>query len=235
VITDRGLTAYLDGIRVVGPLAFAIGALGVAFGYLARTAGLSSMASITMSATTFAGSPQFAAVSIFGGGGTMFAAVGAAAMLASRFTAMSATVAPNLKGPLWRRLLLSQLVVDETWAVAYIGAAGFDTRRLIGAGVELYIVHIGATAIGAVIGGAIGNVEALGVDAMSPALFVVLLRSRLGDRRSRIAAALAGGIALIATPLTPPGVPISLALGAVLVIALSSGIFADPGCRGRFQ
>jgi branched chain amino acid efflux pump len=231
VIAARESATYGDAIRIVGPLAFAIGALGVAFGYLARTAGLSSMAAMTMSATTFAGSPQFAAVSVFGRGGTLLAAVGAAAMLASRFTAMSATAAPSLEGPLWRRLLLAQLVVDETWAVAYTGAAGFDRRRLIGAGTLLYIVHVSATAIGATIGGLIGNVEALGVDAMSTALFVVLLRSRLGDRTSRIAAALAGGIALIATPFTPPGVPISLALGTVLLIALSSRRVFSPRRR----
>ena len=70
---------YGPGMRAAAPLAFAIGALGLAFGYLSRAAGLSTLASITMSATTFAGSPQFAAVSIFSDGGSILAAVVAAA------------------------------------------------------------------------------------------------------------------------------------------------------------
>jgi 4-azaleucine resistance transporter AzlC len=207
-------------MRAAAPLAFAIGALGLAFGYLARAAGLSTVAAITMSATTFAGSPQFAAVSIYADGGTIVAAVVASALLASRFTAMSATAAPSLSGRLWRRLGLSQFVVDETWAIAYTADNRFDQRLLIGAGLTLYVVHVGATAIGAVVGPLLGNVQALGVDAMSPALFVVLLRSRVVSREARTAAVIAAGIALVAIPLTPPGVPILLAVAGVLGLAL---------------
>ena len=213
---------YGPGMRAAAPLAFAIGALGLAFGYLSRAAGLSTLASITMSATTFAGSPQFAAVSIFSDGGSILAAVVAAALLASRFAAMSATAAPSLIGGLSRRLLLSQLVVDETWAIAYTADNRFDSRLLIGAGATLYVVHVAATAFGALVGPLVGDVHALGVDAMSPALFVVLLRSRLANRDARAAAAIAAGIALVTIPFTPPGVPILLAVVCVLGVALWS-------------
>jgi len=213
---------YSSGMRAAAPLAFAIGALGLAFGYLARAAGLSTMAAITMSATTFAGSPQFAAVSIFADGGTILAAIVAATLLSSRFTAMSATAAPSLGGPFWRRLGLSQFVVDETWAIAYTSDNRFDRRLLIGAGLTLYVVHVGSTAIGAVVGPLLGNVQALGVDAMSPALFVVLLKGRVASREARTAAAIAAGIALGTIRFVPPGVPILLAVAAVLGLTLSS-------------
>src|SRR5438128_2702440 len=58
--SETTLYSYAAGMRAAAPLAFAIGALGVAFGYLSRAAGLSTLASIAMSAATFAGSPQFA-------------------------------------------------------------------------------------------------------------------------------------------------------------------------------
>src|SRR5437588_6020479 len=122
----RGQRRYWRGARMVGPLAVAIGVLGVVFGYLARTNGLSAGAAIAMSATTFAGSPQFAALSVFATGGTVLAAAAAAAALATRFGAMSATAAPSLRGPLWKRALRAQLVVDEICAVAYSGEQGFD-------------------------------------------------------------------------------------------------------------
>src|SRR5256885_13167331 len=66
------------GVRLVLPLALAIGALGVAFGYLARSAGMPVGAAVAMSAITFAGSPQFAALAVFAAGGTLLAAVAAA-------------------------------------------------------------------------------------------------------------------------------------------------------------
>jgi predicted branched-subunit amino acid permease len=204
----------------VAPLAVAIGTLGVVFGYLARTSGLSAGASIAMSATTFAGSPQFAALSVFAAGGTIVAGVAAAAALATRFGAMSATAASSLRGPLWKRLLLSQLVVDETWAVAYAGGKGFDRELLIGAGLTLYIVHVGSTALGASLGNFVGEPQAWGVDAMSPALFVVLMAPRLDSQKTWLTVGVVLAVTIAAIPLTRPGVPILLAIAVVAAIAL---------------
>src|SRR5919199_2558283 len=77
--SDRA--AYLAGARAVLPLTVVIAVLGVLFGYLARSAGLSPVAATVMSATTFSGSAQFAAVSILASGGTPSAAVSAAVLL----------------------------------------------------------------------------------------------------------------------------------------------------------
>ena len=175
-VTSSG---YRRGARAVAPLAIAIGALGVVFGYLARDAGLSREAAVVMSATTFAGSPQFAALTVFSAGGTIVAAIAAAAALAMRFGAMSATAAPSLRGPLWKRVLLSQLVVDETWAVAQSGAHGFDRELLIGAGLTLYAVHVASTALGATVGNFVGRPETWGVDATAAPLAVA--RARVSD------------------------------------------------------
>ena len=58
-------------MRAVAPLAVAVAGFGVSFGVLARSAGMGAVAPIVMSATTFAGSAQFAAVAILGAGGEM--------------------------------------------------------------------------------------------------------------------------------------------------------------------
>ena len=73
-----------DGAR--GGLPIAIGPLifGISFGLLAKGAGMGSAASIVFSATTFAGSAQFAAVSVLGTGGSVIAAIVAAAFLNAR-------------------------------------------------------------------------------------------------------------------------------------------------------
>jgi len=70
------------------------------------------------SATTFAGSAQFAAVSVLGAGGSVVAAVLAAGLLNARYAPMSIAAAGVFRGRWWRRLLEAQLLVDESWALA---------------------------------------------------------------------------------------------------------------------
>ena len=60
---------HRDGARAVAPLAIAVLGFGASYGVLARAAGMGVLAPIVMSATTFAGSAQFAAASILGTGG----------------------------------------------------------------------------------------------------------------------------------------------------------------------
>ena len=58
-----------DGVRAGLPLALAPILLGASFGLLAVDAGMGWAGAIAMSATTFAGSAQFAAASILDSGG----------------------------------------------------------------------------------------------------------------------------------------------------------------------
>ncbi len=208
---------YRDGARVVAPLAVAVLGFGISFGLLARTAGMGWLAPIVMSATTFAGSAQFAAVSILGAGGTVAAAVTAAVLLNARYAPIGVSVAPWLTGPAWSRFLRAQLVVDESWAVAAEGEGRFDPRILVGAGLTLYVSWVVGTAIGALGGRALGDPTTLGLDAAFPALFLALLLPQLRSNRAVLAAALGGAIALVLIPIAPAGVPIIAASVACLV------------------
>lgn len=212
----------------MAPLTVAIGTVGIAFGYLARQAGLSATAAITMSATTFAGSAQFAAISVLGGGGSLLAVATAVAALAMRNTAMSATAAPSLSGRWWQRLLLSQCVVDETWAIAFVPGRGFDREILIGAGLMLYVVHVSATALGALFGDFLGSPQRWGVDAMSPALFTLLLTPRLGDHEARVTAVVVAAGVIAAVSFVPPGVPILLGVVLAAIIGVTASRSRQP-------
>lgn len=210
-IPDEHLWVRLRaGARAAIAMAVAVGAFGVAFGVLAGQAGWGVVAPVVMSATTFAGGAQFAAATILAEGGGVGAAVLAAAMLNSRYLAMGVSVAPGLSGPWWRRLAVSHLVVDESWALARV-AGGVDAARLVGAGAVLGLAWIIGTGVGAVAAGGIGDPAALGLDAAFPALFLALLAPALRDRGGRRAALAGGGLALLATPFAPPGVPLLIA------------------------
>jgi len=184
---------------------------------LARAAGFDAIAAIVFSATTFAGSAQFATVSVLGDGGTIAAAVGAAVLLNARYLAIGFSAAGALAGNKLRRMLESQLVVDETWALANRGGGEFDRGVLLGAGMMLFGAWVGGTVIGVVAGDALGDPETLGLDAAFPAVFLVLLIAQLRSRDA-VAAALAGAaIALALVPFTPPGVPIIAAVAGCLI------------------
>ena len=204
-------------MRRAAPLAVAVLAFGVAFGLLARAAGFSVVVTLVFSATTFAGSAQFAAVSVLSSGGSLVAAVVAALLLNARYAPIGASVAPWLTGPWWRRLLIGQITVDESWVISNEGGGRFDPRKLVGAGILLYAAWLVGTAIGVAGGGFLGKPEDLGLDAAFPALFLALLVGQVHDRRALVAALLGGAIALVLVPLTPAGVPIIAAsLGCLI-------------------
>jgi 4-azaleucine resistance transporter AzlC len=206
-----------DGARAIAPLTIAAAAFGVSFGVLAEAAEMGAAAPIVMSATTFAGSAQFAAASILDDGGSVAAAVTAAVLLNARYAPISISVAPGFEGSLLRRLLESQLIVDESWAVSHRGGGRFDHRVLLGAGLLLYPCWVGGTALGAIGGEVLGDPNDLGLDAAFPALFLALLYPMLRSRPA-VAAALGGAaIALALTPFTPAGVPIIAAAGVCLL------------------
>jgi 4-azaleucine resistance transporter AzlC len=207
----------LDGARRAAPLAVAVFAFGVVFGVLARSAGLSVLATLVFSITTFAGSAQIAAVSVFSAGGTVVAAVVAALLLNARYAPIGASVAPWLRGSWWRRLLLGQLTVDESWALSNQGGGRFDAQVLLGAGLVLYAAWVVGTGVGVAGGSFLGKPETLGLDAAFPALFLALLVGQVHDRRGVLAALLGGTIALVLVPFTPPGVPIIAASAGCLI------------------
>jgi 4-azaleucine resistance transporter AzlC len=210
---------YRDGARAVAPFAVAVLGFGVSFGLLARVGGWGWVAPIVMSATTFAGSAQFAAASILGEGGTVAAAVAAALLLNARYAPIGVSVAPWLDGPRWRRFLHAQLVVDESWAISARGEGRYDPRILVGAGLLLYVAWVAGTAVGAIGGQALGDPTTLGLDAAFPALFLALLVPQIRRRKALFVALLGATIALALTPFTPSGVPI-IAAGAACLLGV---------------
>jgi 4-azaleucine resistance transporter AzlC len=205
------------GLRVAAPLLPAAFALGASFGVLARASHVGAAAAVVMSATTFAGSAQVAAVSVLGAGGGVAAAVVAALLLNVRYAPIGITVAASFRGRIWQRLAEAQLVVDESWALAGGGTPRFDRRVMLGIGAGLWVAWVGGTAIGALLGGLVSDPSAFGLDGAFAALFFALLVAQLSNRRAVTAALVGAAIAAALTPLTPPGVPIIAATAAVLV------------------
>jgi len=209
--------SYRDGVRASLPIAATVWFFGVSFGLLARTSGLGAVAPLVMSATTFAGSAQFAAASILGTSSGAVAAITAAVLLNGRYVPISISVARLFHGHRLRRLAEAQLIVDESWALSSRGDGRYARGLLLGAGIVLYAAWVTGTGVGVVFGRALGDPKALGLDGAFPALFLALLIPQLATPRARLAALLGGAIALTLIPFTPAGVPIVAASTACLL------------------
>jgi predicted branched-subunit amino acid permease len=177
---------------------------------------MGAAAAVVMSGTTFAGAAQFAAASVLDTGGAALAAILPAVLLNARYAAMSISVASIFPGRRLRRLAEAQLIVDESWAVS--GRSGrFEWPILVGVGLLLYVLWVSSTAAGTLVGGVLGDPDALGLDAAFAALFLALARPFLRGRRALQAAALAMLTTIVLIPVAPAGLPIVAAAAVCLV------------------
>src|SRR3954471_429137 len=209
-------TTYVEGARRAWPLAVAVGGFGITYGVLARQAGFAPVATILFSIVTFAGSAQFAAVSIVHDGGTAVAAIVAALLLNARYLPIGLSVAPWLPGRPLARAAQGQVAVDESWAVSHLGGGRYDPRLLVGAGATIWAAWVVCSTAGVLAGSVLGDPETLGPAAALPAVFLALLAGQIRERRLLLAALGGAVIALAMVPLTPPGVPIVAAAGVCL-------------------
>jgi 4-azaleucine resistance transporter AzlC len=204
------------GIRAGLPFAVAAFVLALSFGVVAGNLGMPGWAAIVMSVVVFAGSAQFAALTIVAQGGGLGAAVAAAALVNSRFLPMGMALAPSLPGGPVARAVQGQAVVDASFVLASDGEGGFDRKLLFGSTAIQYLGWVAGTIAGVLGGGLLDDAERYGLDAVYPAFFLALLIEELRAGRSAVPAALGGAIALVLIPVAPPGVPVLAASLAAL-------------------
>lgn len=223
---DEGARA--GAVRAGLSVGVAVGVSGLAFGAAAVTAGLTVAQACALSLLAFTGASQFALAGVIGGGGGLVAGTLGAVLLGARNGLYGMRLARTLGVRGWRRLATAQVVIDETAAVATAqrgpaaARAGFYTTA-----VSLYLAWNATTLLGAVGTARLGDPGAIGLDVLGPAAFLALLWPRLTGARSggetaegrwgavRVAVA-AAVIAVAATPVLPPGVPVMLAAVAAL-------------------
>jgi 4-azaleucine resistance transporter AzlC len=199
------------------PFVVATLVLGVSFGVLASSLGWGILAPIAFSTIAVSASAQFAVAAVLGSGGGVLAAVAAAVLLNARFGPMGVAVAPYLKGGPMRRALEGQTVIDASWALASRGEGRFDREFMIGSMLPQYAAWVGGTAVGVLGEGMIGDLEKLGLDAVFPAFFLILLKNELRSARAVAVALTAAVVALALVPVVPPGVPVIAACAAALL------------------
>ncbi|MBU2670697.1 AzlC family ABC transporter permease [Actinoplanes bogorensis] len=204
-------------LRDAAAIAAAMVAVGASFGAIAIAYGLPTWVPFLMSTVVFAGGSQFLAVGLLAA--SPVAAVLAGLLLNARHFPFGMAIG-SVMGNRWRdRLIGSHVMTDEV--VAFTLAEPDPTQRrrtywLIG--ITLFTSWNIGTALGVLLGTAVGDYESLGLDAAFPAALLALILPSMRDRPTRIVALAGAAIAVAATPVLPAGLPVLCALLGLLTL-----------------
>ncbi|USS88208.1 AzlC family ABC transporter permease [Fructilactobacillus hinvesii] len=170
--------------------------VGLAFGIVAKAAGLNVLIIVLMSAITYSGAAQFVIVSMLVSGSSFSAIVLSVFLLSARMLLMGMTVAPVMKKEsLLRNVIIGSLLTDETFALS-MNKLNYTKRQLSfdwlnTANVVAYLTWIISSGIGGSLGSLIPNPNRFGLDFAFLAMFIGLLylqvaADRTIDRRLQV-------------------------------------------------
>lgn len=210
----RDSPAFRMGLSI----AVATGLYGVSFGALGVAAGLSVWQTCVLSLLMFTGGSQFAFIGVVAGGGTGSAAFGAAALLGIRNAVYGMQMKRMIRPAGWRLFAAAQVTIDESTATA-AGQSGVDEQRrgFWAAGLGIYVLWNLFTAVGALLGDAMGDPRRWGLDGAAVAAFLGLLWPRLRAREPVALAVACAAVTVAVVPFTPPGIPILVAAAVAAV------------------
>jgi len=204
----------------------ATGVYGISFGALSVAAGLDIWQTQVLSLLMFSGGSQFAFIGVIAaaggaasGGAVIGAAVASAWLLGIRNGFYAVRMAPLLGRVGLGKLVPALLTIDESTAVS-MGQQDLkdQVKGFWLTGAAVFVFWNLMTLLGAVLGDALGDPRAWGLDAAAAAAFLGLLWPRLKEKQAFAVAVAALFIATLTTPYLPAGVPVLLAgLAAVVV------------------
>jgi predicted branched-subunit amino acid permease len=217
-------------------IAGATGLYGISFGALAVASGLGFWQTVALSALMFTGGSQFAFIGVIAGGGAGPAAFGAATLLGVRNAVYGMQLNALIRPRGWRKPVAAQVTIDESAATAVAQADPLEQRRGFWvAGLGVFLLWNLFTVLGALLGDALGDPKAWGLDGAAVAAFLGLLWPRLRAREPVAIAVVCAVATVVAVPFVPAGVPI-------LVAAVVAGVWgwfsrgpSDEGLEADFD
>ncbi|MFE3222940.1 AzlC family ABC transporter permease [Nocardia sp. NPDC059228] len=214
---DRGV---LTGIAAI---CLAVALIGVSYGATAVTSGLPGWLPVLMSVAVVAGGSEFVFIGILTAGGGLIAAVLAGLLVNARHLPYGLSV-PDVVGTGWRRLLGTHVMNDESVAMA-LAQPDRDRRHAAYwvCGLSVVAAWPMGAAIGAVLGAVVPDPNAFGLDAVFPAVLFSLVLPALREPLTRTAALAGAVVAAATTPFLGAGLPVLLALTAVLLVVRRAG------------
>ena len=198
--TDKD-QALIGMVRAV-PIILGYLPIGLAFGVLATTAGLSAYSALAMSVFVFAGSSQLIAVGLISAGAEIMAITLTVFLVNLRHMLMSAYLAPYLgRLTCLQQALFSYELTDESFAIhsAFFRKQGLPPKiELFSLNLSAHLAWIGGTIIGSWVGASLSfDITTYGIDYALPAMFIALLVMQIDNKRRASIAILAAILGLI--------------------------------------
>ncbi|MCY1291717.1 Inner membrane protein YgaZ [compost metagenome] len=216
---------FLQGARDIVPLVVGAIPFGIIFGSLAASYGLSVWQALGMSLLVFAGSAQFIAITLIGGGAGIAVVLLTTLVVNLRHALYSATLQPFVRHlPKRWRMPLAFWLTDEAFAVVQHRYAERDASPhkhwyYCGAALTMYLNWQLCTLAGVLFGRAVPNLAAWGLDFAMLATFIGIVVPMLKNRPQVAAALVAGAVALLCNAL-----PYKLGLMVAALSGIAVGI-----------
>ncbi len=191
----RGCIASVPFVVVVVPF-------GLIFGVVATGAGMSVAEVLAFSVIAIAGAAQFAAVQLMQEGAPVVIVLITSIAVNLRMAMYSAALTPHLgAAPLWQRVVMSYLLVDQCFVAASVEydrapqlSLAEKAAFFFGVATPVVPLWYGASWAGAAFGKAIPPAFAL--DFAVPIAFLAIVAPMLRTNAHRAAAAVSVGVAL---------------------------------------
>lgn len=220
---------FLNGVKESYPIILGYLPIGIAFGALANSTGISPLGVLFISLVLFAGSAQFITVSLLAGLTNGISIIATVFVVNFRHFLMSSSYSKYFRNEKNSILaLLSFFVTDESFAIG-INKAKYDNEEfnssyLLGLQLSGYFSWAIFTTIGAIVGSYIVNFETFGLDFALPAMFIGLLALLIKNKRDLVLCILSGilGVYLYTTPLQSYSIIISAVLISLILVGGSN-------------
>jgi len=202
--------------------------MGITFFSLAVTlqvvlidTGTSALRAFVASAIIFSATSQFAYLAVKDAGGGDWAAIIAGIIVATRFGILAVSLSRRLPGGVVRRTLAALNAFDPNVAIAVQQPTPEGVEREFWRTTAgMMIGWFSGISVGTFLGDVLGDTQRLGLDAVFPAALLAIIGNLLRTKDGRIAGVAGGLLCLALLPIAPPGLPIILSLGGVLVAML---------------
>lgn len=222
------LTEFIAGAKAIVPLVIGAIPLGIIFGTLAQSSGLSFAGAIAMSALVFAGSAQFIALGLLTVGTALPIIVLTTFVVNLRHLLYSLSLVPYVQrlSPFWR-VVLGFWLTDEVFAVV-INRYHRSDRSIykhwyyLGAAILMYSNWLICTVIGLTFGELIPNAANYGLDFAMSVTFIGMVIPYLKNQPMVVTVICSGIMALLTQNL-----PYQSGLMVAASVGIMAGMFAQ--------
>lgn len=207
-----------DLLRGIGVMCASVGMIGISYGATAVAAGFPIWLPALTGFLVLAASSEFLFVGVIAAGGDPFAGALAGLLVNVRHIPYGLAVPDVIEGG-WRRIVGTHLLNDETVVLA-LSQDSLPRKRAayLLCGLGIVAVWPVCALAGGVLGALVHDTDALGLDAMFPAVILALILPALRDRATARAALVGGAVAMATFAFLPAGLPELLALVGMLAV-----------------